>query len=142
MYAYYAELAPIARDMGVTLCVEAPHKITIAESPEGAADFWAHVDDSVKCSFDVAHVIFGGGDPVKMARRYAGRIRNVHLRDGVVGNTFVPYGTGGVDFQSVFDVLREAGYQDTMTIEFLAPGVEEAEETILSAKRLFAGLRV
>jgi len=142
MYPYFRELIKTAKDFGITLMIEAPHKMSITETPEGTRDFWENMDPDILCSFDVAHVTFGGGDVAELAERMAGRIGNVHLRDAVLGNTFVPYGTGKVDFQEMFDIVRAGGYTGTFSIEFLASDLPHADKTIQDAANLFSGMRV
>lgn len=136
MLSNIIEIAGVAEKMGITICIEAPHKMSIAETPSETEDFWSQMPDKVKCSFDTAHVVFGGGNPVEAIRLYAGRIANVHLRDGVKGNTFVPYGTGCVDFSGVFNSLSDLNYKGTCSIEFLSSDLLQAEGHVLAAVNL------
>ena len=72
---------------------------------------------------DTGHVAYGGGDPVALAKRHAGRILHVHAKDvdprilarvrdeglgyldAASAGIFVPAGAGQVDFAGVFAAL-------------------------------------
>ena len=89
----------------------------------------------VSLLFDTGHFKYCGADPLKMAEKYAGRIRHVHLKDirpevvekvkkedlsfleGVRQGTFTIPGDGCIDFEPVFRVLEENGYEGYMVVE-------------------------
>ena len=80
---------------------------------------------------DTAHLLGGGCDPADIFRRYADRIRFTHMKDlkgtkakteenvgGIdVYSNFTELGNGDVDFESVFDVLKDIGYDGYLTSE-------------------------
>lgn len=82
---------------------------------------------------DTAHLAAAGCDPVEMFRRYAERIRFVHLKDVKknrelridvsrdeafeIYSDFLELGAGDVDLDGVFDVLGGAGYEGWLTVE-------------------------
>ena len=81
---------------------------------------------------DTAHLVAGGCDPVTIMRRYKERIRFTHLKD-IVGqmktgtmengvevysaDIFSELGNGIIDFDGVFDVFREVGYEGYLCVE-------------------------
>lgn len=67
---------------------------------------------------DVAHLAVGGSDPADVIRRYADRLVYLHMKDvDPAGGGFVPLGAGGVDLGAVCDAVREAEYDDWVTVE-------------------------
>lgn len=89
----------------------------------------------VSLLFDTGHFKYCGADPLKMVQKYAGRIKHVHLKDirpevvekvkkedlsfleGVRQGTFTIPGDGGIDFEPIFRVLEENGYEGYMVVE-------------------------
>ena len=63
-------------------------------------------------------VFFGGGDPVAMAHRLAGRIRQIHVKDGTeagLGNKALGEGHARID--ECLSAIREIGYGDWIVLE-------------------------
>ena len=86
---------------------------------------------------DTGHLAAGGSDPVEVFRTYTRRIVHTHLKDfnpdlpgfgGRLGR-MAPLGQGTVDFPALLGILREAGYDGWMDVEFdgLAAPKETAE---------------
>ena len=89
----------------------------------------------VSLLFDTGHFKYCGADPLKMVQKYAGRIKHVHLKDirpevvekvkkedlsfleGVRQGTFTIPGDGCIDFEPIFRVLEENGYEGYMVVE-------------------------
>lgn len=89
----------------------------------------------VSLLFDTGHFKYCGADPLKMVQKYAGRIKHVHLKDirpevvekvkkedlsfleGVRQGTFTIPGDGCIDFEPLFRVLEENGYEGYMVVE-------------------------
>lgn len=89
----------------------------------------------VSLLFDTGHFKYCGADPLKMVQKYAGRIKHVHLKDirpevvekvkkedlsfleGVRQGTFTIPGDGYIDFEPIFRVLEENGYEGYMVVE-------------------------
>ena len=143
MMSYYKGIADLTeKEFGIRVLIEAPHKITIAETAQQVQRYWEEMDERIYCSLDVAHSIFGNGDPIALAKKMGKRIENVHLRDAVPGNTFVPYGEGDVPFQEFFDTLRSFGYKNNFTIEFLANNAKEGTQMLKKTKDFFAKVNI
>ena len=78
----------------------------------------------VGVNFDPANMIlYGMGDPARAARRLAGRIVQVHIKDAVPATrsgewgSEVRVGTGAVDWRGFFGALRDAGVECDLVIE-------------------------
>lgn len=85
--------------------------------------------------FDSGHFAYCGENPVEMVTKYASRIKHVHLKDirpdvvkrvreeklsfleGVRQGAFTIPGDGCVEFDPIFKVLAESGYQGYMVVE-------------------------
>jgi inosose dehydratase len=86
---------------------------------------------------DTAHIDAAGGNSTEVVRKYADRIRYIHLKDYQDGN-FLPLGEGRVDFEGILDALRARNYDGWITVEedgYTGPATAGA---ILSRKRLEA----
>ncbi len=91
--------------------------------------------DFVSLLYDTGHFAYCGVDPLKMVKTYADRIKHVHLKDirpeivekvkkenlsfleGVRMGTFTVPGDGSIDFEPIFKVLEETGYEGYMLVE-------------------------
>lgn len=89
----------------------------------------------VSLLFDSGHFAYCGEDPVAQVRKHAKRIKHVHLKDirpevvacvltehmsfleGVRQGAFTIPGDGCVDFDPIFRVLAENGYEGYMVVE-------------------------
>lgn len=89
----------------------------------------------VSLLFDTGHFAYCGVEPLKMVKKYASRIKHVHLKDirkevveqvksenlsfldGVRLGTFTVPGDGCIDFDPIFKVLEETGYEGYMLVE-------------------------
>ena len=124
-----------ARRFGVRLAYH-PHFGTAVERPEEIDRLMAITDpERVSLLLDTGHIFAGGGDPVQVIRKHGHRIACVHLKDvrqkvleevrekgmdfleAVRRGMFTVPGDGCIDFRSVFEALRDVGYQGWMVIE-------------------------
>jgi inosose dehydratase len=89
----------------------------------------------VKLCLDTGHIAFGGGDPVALATRHAGRIGHVHLKDidqerlralleagndyvaAAQSDVFVELGAGSLDLAAIFQALAGASYDGWIIVE-------------------------
>lgn len=96
---------------------------------------------SVGVNFDPANMIlYGMGDPVDAIRQLADRVFQIHIKDAVRTNTpgtwgeEAPAGTGEVDWDAFFEVVRERLPDRNLVIEREAG--EERVEDVRSAARM------
>ena len=89
----------------------------------------------VSLLFDTGHFAYCDEDPLAMAKKYAGRIKHVHLKDirpevvarvkaekmsfldSVRAGAFTIPGDGCIDYDPIFKVLEESGYEGYMVVE-------------------------
>ncbi|MCX5989747.1 MAG: TIM barrel protein [Chloroflexi bacterium] len=139
MWARYGEgLADLARaiaPLGVRVAFH-PHAATYVETEAEIDAVMANTPaDLVGLCLDTGHVAYGGGDPVALARRHAGRVWHVHVKDvsaavlaqvraeglaypdAIGAGGFVPVGDGLVDFPALVAELRRAGFDGWYVLE-------------------------
>ena len=112
------------------------HMGTVVQNEDEVERMMEETDPKyVSLLFDTGHFKYCGADPLKMVQKYAGRIKHVHLKDirpeivekvkkenlsfleGVRQGTFTIPGDGCIDFEPVFRVLEENGYEGYMVVE-------------------------
>ena len=129
-----AELARITEEVGVSVVFH-PHAGTYVETEAELDALLEATPDQVGLCLDTGHVAYGGGDPAAVARRYAGRVRHVHVKDvsepllqrvrqeglgyadAVGQGIFTPLGEGSIDFPAVIAALRDQHYHGWYVLE-------------------------
>lgn len=99
--------------------------------------------DNVFINLDTGNIImYGFGNPVDALYTYGKYVRNVHAKDGLpptdprkIGKE-VNIGEGHVDFEKVFSMLHDIGYDRFITIEREIRDGAQAEEIARSMKYL------
>jgi inosose dehydratase len=118
-----------------------PHLGTCVESPEEVEN--ALRGSNIFLCPDTAHLTAGGSDLPRLIRRYAGRIRYVHLKDYVPEPFgFVPLGEGRLDLEAVAGALRDIDYDGWITVEtdgYPGDPRESAAVSMRRVKKLFPG---
>ncbi|MCD8078048.1 MAG: myo-inosose-2 dehydratase [Lachnospiraceae bacterium] len=134
------------------------HMGTVVQDPEEVDRLLAETDPAyVSLLYDTGHFAYCGADPLEMALRYAKRIRHVHLKDirpqiveqvkrenlsfldGVRLGAFTVPGDGSIDFDPIFRLLGEAGYEGWMLVEAEQdPAKANPLEYALRARRFIA----
>ncbi|MBQ5592335.1 MAG: myo-inosose-2 dehydratase [Clostridia bacterium] len=130
-----SKLGNIAKEYGITL-VYHHHMGTVVQTAEEIDRMMDMCDpDAVYLLFDTGHLAYCGEDYMAVLKKYAKRIKHVHLKDirpeivekvkaehlsflqGVRLGAFTVPGDGTIDFKPVFDVLDEADYEGWMLVE-------------------------
>lgn len=112
------------------------HMGTVVQDEDEVDRMMENTDpEYVSLLFDTGHFAYCGVDPLKMVKKYADRIKHVHLKDirkemvekvktenlsfldGVRMGTFTVPGDGCIDFDPIFKVLEETGYEGYMLVE-------------------------
>ena len=128
-------LGKIAADRGFKLCFH-HHMGTVVQTSEETDRMMANTDPRyVFLCYDTGHFTFAGEDPLTMLKKYVDRVGHVHLKDmrlsvveevrknnwsflqAVRNGSFTVPGDGDVDFDPVFKVLSDAGYQGWLLVE-------------------------
>jgi L-ribulose-5-phosphate 3-epimerase len=80
-------------------------------SPYRLATFIAKLPaDVFGINYDIGNSASLGFDPFLEFAAYGSRVCNVHMKDRVLGGTTVPLGTGGANFDAVFENLARHKY--------------------------------
>ena len=141
---FYNEAGRRGREMGVEVAFHPhSHHGSILESRAEYDRVMSATDpDLVKWNPDTGHIVRGGQELLDTLRRYAGRIRHVHLKDVGRDNTWQALGKGVCDLRTVLDVLeRELGYAGWVVgEEELAEAWNDPIGAVRSNRRYLASL--
>ncbi|WP_394927107.1 myo-inosose-2 dehydratase [uncultured Robinsoniella sp.] len=129
------KLGKIAKEHGITLTFH-HHMGTVIQDPDEVERLMDGTDpEYVNLLFDSGHFTYCGADPLEMVQKYSSRIKHVHLKDvrpevvekvkaeklsflaGVRLGAFTVPGDGCIDFDPIFKVLEDAGYEGYMVVE-------------------------
>ena len=75
------------------------------------------LDGHVGANYDTGNSASLGYDPVAEVRVLAPWIKNVHVKDRVLGGTTVPLGQGAAQFDAFFAALGDAGYEGPLVLQ-------------------------
>lgn len=136
-FSAYAEklenLAKYCNDFGVPLALH-HHMGTMVESME-EIDQVMEKTQELTITFDTGHCLMAGGDPVVTCSKYADRIAHFHLKDirkpvldgldfekesfktAFIKGAFTVPGDGCIDFDALFDIVKQAKYSGWFVIE-------------------------
>lgn len=129
------KLGCVAKERGLSLTFH-HHMGTVVQTANETDYMLENTDpEYVSLLFDSGHFAYCGEDPVELVRRYADRIKHVHLKDirpevvervkrenlsflqGVREGAFTVPGDGCIDFDSIFKILAENNYEGYMLVE-------------------------
>ncbi len=129
------KLGKIAKDEGLRLAFH-HHMGTGVQTIEETERFLNDTDPNlVYLLFDSGHFAYAGQDPVAALKKFISRVGHVHLKDirtdvykevtaadssfldAVRKGVFTVPGDGSIDFDSIFSLLDEAGYEGWMVVE-------------------------
>ena len=128
-------LGEIANSMGISL-VYHHHMGTVVQTAEEVDRMMEMTDkDKFSLLFDSGHLAYCGQDYLAVLKKYADRVKHVHLKDirpdvvkkvkeqklsflqGVREGAFTVPGDGCIDFAPIFEILDKANYQGWMIVE-------------------------
>jgi inosose dehydratase len=130
------EIGRIAKEEGRRLCYH-PHMGTGVMKAEAVDRLMKSTDpDLVHMLLDTAHLYCGGADPLEVTRKYASRIKHLHLKDfradvlkdmhakgmsfqqGIEAGIFTVPGDGSYKhFPEILDILGAAQFEGWLVIE-------------------------
>ncbi len=132
MFEMFDEIDTICEEFGLEQVLH-PHVNTLIET---ASDVQRVLDNSgVGWCLDTGHLAIGGYDPIDMAKKYAERVRHVHLKDvnmavaerlnagemtlmqGVFDGLFQNLGKGDVDIAGVLKTVKDSGFDGWYVLE-------------------------
>lgn len=128
-------LGRVAKDMGIALTFH-HHMGTVVQTAAEIDRLMENTDPELfSLLFDSGHLAYCNEDYMAVLKKYAKRIKHVHLKDirpeviarvkaehlsflqGVRMGTFTVPGDGAIDFAPIFDVLAENGYEGYVLVE-------------------------
>ena len=143
-------IAKLAKKYEIVPCLHPHYNTTVMY--ENEIDFIMENTDPEMVAFgpDTAHITAGKGDPVKIIKKFADRVKFTHLKDitseglkaagmqaGVeVYTNFRELGEGIVDFPAIFKILDDAGYDGFFTVELDRSRFGNKKSAIMSIKYL------
>lgn len=151
------KLGKVANDMGIALTLH-HHMGTVVQTEAEIDRMMENTDPELfGLLFDSGHLAYCGEDYMSVLKKYAKRIKHVHLKDirpdkvkkvkdehlsflqGVRLGTFTVPGDGAIDFTPIFDVLAETGYEGYVLVEAEQdPAIANPFEYALKARKYIA----
>lgn len=151
------KLGKVAKDMGISLTFH-HHMGTVVQTAAEIDRMMENTDPELfSLLFDSGHLAYCGEDYMAVLKKYAKRIKHVHLKDirpeviakvkeeklsflqGVRLGTFTVPGDGAIDFAPIFDVLAETGYEGYVLVEAEQdPAIANPFEYALKARKYIA----
>jgi len=95
--------ASMADSLGMTASFH-PHMGSLVQSPRQIDKVMPLT--RINLCPDTGHVALGGGDPAAIVKKYADRIKYIHLKDVTKDGMFCPLGMGTLDFQAIAAPLK------------------------------------
>jgi sugar phosphate isomerase/epimerase len=135
---------------GLRLCYHT-HGTEFDPSPDGTQfDTLAKLTDPkfVNFEMDIFWIVYGGQDPARMLKRYAGRFPLMHVKDirkgtklggspaDVLEEESVPLGTGLVDVRAALLAAQECGVQQYFLEEEAVDAVPQIRQSLVYLARL------
>jgi inosose dehydratase len=150
-------LGKTAKDMGIALTLH-HHMGTVVQTEAEIDRMMENTDPELfGLLFDSGHLAYCGEDYMSVLKKYAKRIKHVHLKDirpeviakvkaehlsflqGVRLGTFTVPGDGAIDFGPIFDVLAENDYEGYVLVEAEQdPAVANPLEYAIKARKYIA----
>jgi hexulose-6-phosphate isomerase len=107
-----SDVLPVAEEKGIGILLE-------TDLPPAAfrslLDRWSH--PLVGANFDSGNSASLGYEPHQEISTLGETIRNVHVKDRLLGGTTVPLGTGAARFDDVFGSLGQIGYRGPLILQ-------------------------
>ena len=128
-------LGKVAKDMGISLTYH-HHMGTVVQTAAEIDRLMENTDPELfNLLYDSGHLAYCGEDYIGVLKKYANRVKHVHLKDirpeiidkvkkenlsfleGVRLGTFTVPGDGAIDFGPIFDILADSGYEGYVLVE-------------------------
>ena len=151
------KLGKVAKDMGIALCFH-HHMGTVVQTAAEIDRMMENTDPELfGLLFDTGHLAYCGEDYLAVLKKYAKRIKHVHLKDirpdvvkkvkdehlsflqGVRLGAFTVPGDGMIDFAPIFEVLEANDYEGWMLVEAEQdPAIANPFEYAVKARKYIA----
>jgi len=121
-----------AKKLGITVCLEnLPPGTTFWNDPDEFRELFDTFPE-LQFTLDAGHANIGRTRKkgIQFIRKYAGRIKHVHVSDNFgARDEHLPIGDGTVPFLQTVRALLRMGYDDTITIEVFTPTRDPVRES-------------
>lgn len=123
-----AYAANALKEIGIQLVVEPinTHDVpgAVVSSVQAAVELFEQVDsDNIAVQYDVYHSVMAGEDPLAIIPAFIDRIAHIQISD-VPGRHQI--GTGAVDFDRIFNLIDNSGYDGWVSLEYHPRGDTDA----------------
>jgi sugar phosphate isomerase/epimerase len=132
-----------ANTLSITLCVE--NMFPLAHFFSQAHEFQEMFEafPEARLTLDIGHANIGGGKnrSLEFIQRYGYRLGHVHAGDNFgKEDNHLPIGAGIIDFERILKELKEAHYDDTITLEVFSRDKEYLRISKEKIKRMWENL--
>ena len=111
------------------------HMGTVIQTQEDTERLIDNTDDAVKLAIDTGHMLFAGGDSVKIAKDYGERLIHIHCKDmrenilkkslkedlsfrhAFLEGAFTVPGDGCIDYKPFLQILKNINYSGWLVVE-------------------------
>ncbi|MBQ1476961.1 MAG: L-ribulose-5-phosphate 3-epimerase [Erysipelotrichaceae bacterium] len=113
------EVLKFDEDYGILLAIEVLEDVPHFHTSKQLSSFIREISHPLLKEYaDTGNVIYNDVDPVEDLKEGIDVIEAIHIKDAVHHDEHnVPYGEGKVDFEAVFDYLKEVNYQGYLVSE-------------------------
>jgi sugar phosphate isomerase/epimerase len=135
------ELAPLAEQLGVAICVE-PEPGLVIERSDQYLSFKRRIDSpAIALNLDVGHLYCVGEDPAEAVGKLAGEIRHIQLEDIALTreHRHLTPGDGAIDFRALRTALDAIRYDGYVTVE-LYPYLDDPSSAARTSLRRLKSL--
>jgi sugar phosphate isomerase/epimerase len=130
------ELLSFARKYDVEIAIEnvpEPYPF-LMKNVEDFSRFYDELGEEIGLTLDIGHANLNNQIP-DFISRFSDKIVHVHASDNDgTGDSHLGIGNGNIDWKSVAEMMKEAGYRNVIMLE----SVEQVEASLQSLKKLFA----
>lgn len=130
-----APLAELSDKYGVTFAHENVFFNSI-NHPDIAAKLVSRLGNRIKFTFDIKQAHKGGSDPYELCRAMGKNIVNFHINDYDDEHICMLPGRGRVDYNKIFSLLSDSGYEGPALIEVYSSNYKDISEITRSAEFL------
>ena len=134
LYSKINEISKYMADNGVPLAYH-HHMGTVVQSQEDTERLIDNTSDTVKLLIDTGHMMFAGGDFVKIAKDYSSRLHHVHCKDirkevldislkndlsfigAFFAGAFTVPGDGCINYENFLKILKNLNYKGWLVVE-------------------------
>ena len=134
LYNKVNEIGKYMQDNGVPLAYH-HHMGTVVQSQEDTERLIDNTSDTVKLLIDTGHMMFAGGDFVKIAKDYSSRLHHVHCKDirkdvldmslkndlsfidAFFAGAFTVPGDGCINYENFLKILKNFNYKGWLVVE-------------------------